>query len=83
VDILVIGPEYLQRQDEHPCMKTVWEMDARGGGGFGGYVEEVGVILDQRPYETNEEEFLRTGENDASRVGLTHFSTPEHTQGPV
>jgi hypothetical protein len=22
-DILVIGPEYPQRQDEHPCMKTV------------------------------------------------------------
>ena len=47
-DILVNGPECLQRQDEHPCMKTVWEMDAGGGGGVGGY-------------ETDEEEFLGVG----------------------
>ena len=44
-DILVIDPEYPQRQDEHPCGKTVWEMDA----GVGGRVAE---------YETDEEEFL-------------------------
>ena len=45
-DILVIDPEYPQRQDEHPCWKTVWEMDA----GDGGRVVE---------YETDEEEFQR------------------------
>ena len=44
-DILVIDPEYPQRQYEHPCGKTVWEMDA----GVGGRVAE---------YETDEEEFL-------------------------
>ena len=46
----MIGPEYLQRQDEHPCMKTVLEMDAGGDRAVGGNVEEVGVILDQGPY---------------------------------
>ena len=40
---------YPQRQDENPCMKTVWEMDAQGGGGVGGY-------------ETDEEEFLDSPE---------------------
>ena len=63
-DILVNTPEYLQRQDEHPCMNTVWEMDTGGGGGIGGGDGEAGrsetdISSQDNQYETDEEEFCQ------------------------
>ena len=70
VDILVISPEYPQRQDEHPCVKTVWEMDAGGGGGVGGY-------------ETDEEEFLDSSECREHQHQLISVTTPIQARGAV
>ena len=63
-DILVNTPEYLQRQDEHPCMNTVWEMDTEVGGGMGGGMggterRETDISSQDNMYETDEEEFCQ------------------------
>jgi hypothetical protein len=74
-DILVNIPGCLQRQDENPCMKTVWEMDTGGGGGIGegegvdGRSETVISSQDQQ-YETDEEEFCQDAPTLIPATGL-------------